>query len=77
MSGKSAAIILRQMHHQVVTEAARYDELIDFPAWLSTLSEDDKAITFAEQKRREAEQILADEENKKEKGKAGPVIADL
>lgn len=60
MSGKSAAIILRQMHHQVVTEAARYDELIDFPAWLSTLSEDAKAITFAEQKRREAEQILAD-----------------
>ena len=60
MSGKSAAIILRQMHHQVVTEAARYDELIDFPAWLSTLSEDEKAITFAEQKRREAEQILAD-----------------
>jgi dsDNA-binding SOS-regulon protein len=59
MSGKSAAIILRQMHHQVVSEAARYDKLIDFPAWLSTLSEHPNAITFAEQKRREAEQILA------------------
>lgn len=67
MSGKSAAIILRQMHHQVVSEAARYDELIDFPAWLSTLSDSPKAITFAEQKRREAEHILAEEENRKEK----------
>ena len=32
--------------------------MIDFPAWLSTLSEDTDAITFAEQKRREAEQLL-------------------
>ncbi len=60
MSGKSAAVILRQMHHQVVSQAAKYDELIDFPSWLSTLSEDERAITFAEQKRRESEQILAD-----------------
>ena len=59
MSGKSAAVIMRQMHHQVVVnyiltqkEAAKYDELIDFPAWLSSISEDPKAITFAEQKRR-------------------------
>jgi hypothetical protein len=52
MSGKSAAVIMRQMHHQVVREAAKYDELIDLPAWLSTLSEDSRAITYAEQKRR-------------------------
>jgi len=39
-------------------EASKYDELIDFPAWLSTLSEDPRAITYAEQKRRWAEQIL-------------------
>jgi hypothetical protein len=43
--------------------------LIDFPAWLSTISEDPRAITFAEQKRREAEQILAEDDNKKEKQK--------
>ena len=52
MSGKSAAVIMRQMHHQVVREASKYDELIDFPAWLSTISEDPRAITYAEQKRR-------------------------
>ena len=67
MSGKSAAIIMRQMHHEVIKEAAKYDELIDFPAWLSTISEDPRAVTFAEQKRIEAEHILHDEEKRKEK----------
>ena len=51
MTGKSAAIILRQMHSQVVSEASKYDELIDFPAWLSCLSKDENSISFAEQKR--------------------------
>jgi hypothetical protein len=35
--------------------------MIDFPSWLSTLSEDPQATTFAEQKRREAEELIADE----------------
>lgn len=67
MSGKSAAVIMRQMHHQVVREAAKYDELIDFPAWLSTISDDPRAITYAEQKRREAERLLHDDDRRKEK----------
>lgn len=56
-------------------EAAKYDELIDFPAWLSTMSDDPKAVTFGEQKRREAEQILAEDENKKEKERDKPRLA--
>jgi len=69
MSGKSAALILRQMHHQVVNESARYDELIDFPCWLSTLSKGEGAITYAEQKRRESEYVLGVEERRREKGR--------
>lgn len=65
MSGKSAAIIMRQMHTQVVSEAAKYDEMIDFPAWLSSISEDPKAITYAEQKRIESEKIIKEEDAKK------------
>lgn len=66
MTGKSSAVILRQMHHQVVVkfiiiqnEASRFDELIDFPAWVSCLSDNKDSVTFAEQKRREAEHCLA------------------
>ena len=36
----------------------RYDELVDFPLWLSTLSADRNAVSYAEQKRREAEYII-------------------
>jgi len=66
MSGKSAAIILRQMHSLVTVrveftqnEVDKYDESIDFPLWMSTLSAEPKAISYAEQKRREAEYILS------------------
>lgn len=51
MTGKSAAVILRQMHHQVVSESSKFDEYVDFPAWLSCMSDNDKAVTYAEQKR--------------------------
>ena len=40
MSGKSAAIILRQMHTNVIKEAQEFDEYIDFPLWFSTLYPD-------------------------------------
>jgi hypothetical protein len=40
MTGKSCAIILRQMHPQVVKEASLYDEHIDLPMWFSSLSID-------------------------------------
>ena len=48
MTGKSSAIILRQMHPNVVKEAVKYDRQIDFPMWFSALSIDDKAMPFYE-----------------------------
>ena len=38
MTGKSCAVILRQMHPSVTREAAMYEENIDLPQWLSTLN---------------------------------------
>ena len=38
MTGKSCAVILRQMHPSVTKEAAIFEENIDLPQWLSTLS---------------------------------------
>jgi len=58
MSGKSAAIILRQMHNKVLKESKLYDEFVDFPAWFSTLSLNENAVTYSDQKRLEAEEIL-------------------
>ncbi|CAD8044026.1 unnamed protein product [Paramecium primaurelia] len=55
MTGKSAALILRQMHDQVTQEAIKYDEQVDLPCHMSTLSVDDNAVPFGEQKRLEAE----------------------
>jgi len=58
MSGKSAAIILRQMHHRVLRESRLYDEYVDFPTWFSTLSIQGNAVSYSDQKRLEAEDIL-------------------
>ena len=58
MSGKSAAIILRQMHEKCLKDAKKLDEFVDFPAWFSTLSMDEKAVSYDEQKRIEAEMNL-------------------
>ncbi|CAK78674.1 unnamed protein product (macronuclear) [Paramecium tetraurelia] len=55
MTGKSAALILRQMHDQVTQEAVKYDEQVDLPCHMSTLSVEDNAVPFGEQKRLEAE----------------------
>ena len=41
MTGKSSAVILRQMHPNVVEEAKKLDRNIDLPMWLSTLTLDD------------------------------------
>lgn len=46
MTGKSAACILRQMHPNVVKEAEKYDQHIDLPMWLSSLSLEDNAIPY-------------------------------
>lgn len=46
MTGKSSAVILRQMHPNVVEESVKYDRHIDLPMWMTTLSLDDKAIPY-------------------------------
>lgn len=41
------------------SEAEKYDELVDFPGQFSTLSINENAIPYSEQKRLEAEMLLA------------------
>ncbi|CDW84126.1 UNKNOWN [Stylonychia lemnae] len=68
MTGKSAAMILRQMHPNVVKEADIYDRKIELPMWMSTLSIENNAKTFHSQKISEALEIIKQEEqNKKDK----------
>lgn len=50
MTGKSAAVILRQMHPNVVNEAVVYDRHVDLPMWMSTLSLSDDAVPYYRQK---------------------------
>jgi hypothetical protein len=45
------------MHPNVVEEAVRYDRHIDLPMWMSTLSLNDKAMPFYEQKDLECEDL--------------------
>ncbi len=54
MTCKSAAVILRQMHELATEEARRYDQEVDFPSWLSTISLSPQAAPFSEQKMAEA-----------------------
>lgn len=42
MTGKSSAIILRQMHPNVVEEAKKLDRNIDLPMWFSTMTLEDQ-----------------------------------
>jgi len=58
MTGKSAAIILRQMHHRVFNEAKLYDEFVDFPTWFSTLAINEDSVSYSDQKRIEGEEAL-------------------
>jgi hypothetical protein len=48
MTGKSAAIILRQMHKDVVKQARLLDEYVDLPIWFSTLNEKENSVIYAE-----------------------------
>lgn len=57
MTGKSAAFILRQMHPNCVEDALRYDQFVDLPLHLSTLSIKDRSVGFACLKALEAEAI--------------------
>jgi len=58
MAGKNATIIMRQMHHKVVNEAILYDEQVDLPTWISTLSSKESAISYGDQKRIEADFLM-------------------
>lgn len=55
MTGKSAAIILRQMHEKCIVDARKLDEHVDFPAWFSTLSCKEDMVSYEDQKKIEAE----------------------
>ena len=55
MTGKSSAVILRQMHPNVIQEAIKLDRNIDLPMWMSSLSLDEKAVPFYKQKDMECE----------------------
>ena len=50
MTGKSSAVILRQMHPNVIQEAIKLDRNIDLPMWMSGLSLNDDATPFYKQK---------------------------
>jgi len=39
-------------------EAKLYDEFVDFPSWFSTLSIQDNAVSYSDQKKIEAEELL-------------------
>ena len=57
MTGKSSAVILRQMHPNVIEEAVKLDRNIDLPMWMSTLSLQDKSTPYYRQREMECEQL--------------------
>jgi len=59
MTGKSSAVILRQMHPTVVNEAVKYDRHVDLPMWMSSLSLEDNQVPFYQQKELECMDIEA------------------
>jgi hypothetical protein len=65
MTGKSSALILRQMHPNMVQEADKYDFQIDFPSWFSTLSINENSIPYATQKSKEADFLLKLQDSEK------------
>mmetsp|Transcript_9265 Transcript_9265/g.17714 ORF Transcript_9265/g.17714 Transcript_9265/m.17714 type:complete len:991 (-) Transcript_9265:928-3900(-) len=57
LSGRSITMILRQIHPKIYKEAVRYDLEVDLPTWFSCLSLDDEAVSYAEQKNLEGQQL--------------------
>lgn len=57
LSGRSITMIMRQIHPKIFKEATRYDLDVDLPTWLSCMSLDDEAVTYAEQKNLEGQQL--------------------
>ncbi len=58
MSGKSSALILRQMHPIMIREAEKYDLFIDLPSWFSSLSIKENSVTYTQQKSIESEMLI-------------------
>ena len=48
MTGKSSAVIMRQMHPNVIQEAEKLDRHIDLPMWLSSLSIEEGSTPYYE-----------------------------
>lgn len=69
MTGKSSALILRQMHPVMIKEAEKYDLLVDFPSWFSSLSIDENSIPYSQQKSIEAEALIKISELEKKRNK--------
>jgi hypothetical protein len=67
MTGKSSALILRQMHPNMISEAEKYDYNIDFPCWFSSLSIHPNSIPFTQQKSIEADMLIKLNEIEKKK----------
>lgn len=59
MAGKSSALILRQMHPNMISQAEKYDYLVDFPSWFSSLSIENNAISYAQQKQMEVDYLMS------------------
>lgn len=57
MAGKSAAFILRQMHPNCVADALKYDQFVDLPMHLSTMSLHEQSYSFSALKNLEADEI--------------------
>lgn len=46
------------MHEKCLVDSKKLDEFVDFPSWMSTLSINEQAVSYDEQKRIEAEMNL-------------------
>jgi hypothetical protein len=58
MTGKSSALILRQMHPNMIREAEKYDFYIDFPCWFSSLSMHPNSVSYTQQKAIESDMLV-------------------
>ena len=58
MTGKSAAFILRQMHPDCVADARLYDDCVELPLHLSTMSIDPNSLGYASLKTMESDEVL-------------------
>ena len=65
MTGKSSAVILRQMHPNVIKEATKLDRNIDLPMWMSTLTLEDQTV---------GGQAAIDEKRKGDENTKGPKV---